>query len=144
MAQYPLPKFHFQVEWGGTRIGFSEVQNLSFDVEVIEYREGSLVEHGSIKMPGRPKFSNIILKRGVVSGDNEFYDWWNSIALNKVERRDIIISLLNEAHEPVVVWKVRNAFPVKVTWSDLKASASEVVIESMEIANEGIVVEHSG
>ena len=25
MADFPLPKFHFRVEWGGTRIGFQEV-----------------------------------------------------------------------------------------------------------------------
>lgn len=78
----------------------------------------------------------------MVKADNEFFQWWNSIQLTQVERRDIIISLLNESHEPVVVWKVKNAFPVKIVWSDLKASASEVALESLEIACEGIVVQN--
>mgnify|MGYP000318398061 CR=1 FL=1 len=51
-----------------------------------------------------------------------------------------IASLLNEQHRPTLVWKVRNAFPVEIVWSDLKASASEVAIESLEIACEGVTV----
>ncbi|MBI1780434.1 MAG: phage tail protein [Sphingobacteriales bacterium] len=41
MATYPMPAYHFSVEWGGTRIGFTEVTGLSMETEVIEYREGS-------------------------------------------------------------------------------------------------------
>ncbi len=52
MATYPLPKFHFRVEWGGTRIGFTEVTGLDQQVEAIEYREGSSLEYSKIKMPG--------------------------------------------------------------------------------------------
>ncbi|MFP4095022.1 MAG: phage tail protein [Cyclobacteriaceae bacterium] len=140
MADYPLVKFHFQVEWGGTRIGFAKASNLSVEVDVIEYREGSNKEHRSIKMPGLQRYGNIILERGMVKGDNEFFKWWNSIMLNQVERRDITISLLNESHEPSVVWKIEKAFPVKVVWGDLEASAREVAIETLEIACEGIKV----
>lgn len=142
MAEYPLPKFHFQVEWGGTRISFQEVSGLTVEVQVIEYREGASPEFSPVKMPGLKKYGNITLKRGIVKGDNEFFQWWNTIQLHKVERRDITISLLNENHEPVVVWKVKNAFPVKIVWSDLKASASEVALESLEIACEGIIVQN--
>jgi phage tail-like protein len=141
MADYPLVKFHFQVEWGGTRIGFAKASNLSVEVDVIEYREGYEKEHRSVKMPGLKRYGNIILERGMVQGDQEFFQWWNSITLNQVERRDIVIKLLNEAHEPTVVWKVLKAFPVKVVWDDLEAAAREVAIESLEIACEGIVVE---
>ncbi len=142
MAEYPLPKFHFQVDWGGTRINFQEVSGLAVEVDVIEYREGASPDYAPIKMPGLRKYGNITLKRGIVQGDNEFFQWWNTIQLHKVERRDITISLLNEEHNPVVVWKVRNAFPVKIVWSDLKATASEVALESLEIACEGIVVQN--
>jgi len=38
---YPIPVFHFQVEWGGTRIGFTEVSGLTTELQPIEYREGS-------------------------------------------------------------------------------------------------------
>lgn len=142
MAQYPIPKFHFRVEWGGTRIGFSDVSGLEVSTEVIEYREGSSPEYSKIKMPGMQKFGNITMKRGTFQGDNEFYNWWNTVALNTIERRDIIISLLNESHEPVVVWKVKNAWPVKVQSTDLKADGNEVAIETIEVAHEGLTIQN--
>jgi len=142
MAQYPIPKFHFQVEWGGAKIGFTEVTGLDVSTDIIEYREGSSPEYHKIKMPGLQKFSNITLKKGTFKGDNDFYAWYNTIALNTVQRRDLIISLLNENHEPVVVWKIKNAFPVKVQSTDLKADGNEVAIETLEIAHEGLTIQN--
>lgn len=137
----PLPAFHFQVQWGGTNIGFSEASGLTIEQQVIEYRDGASPDYGSIKMPGLPKYSNITLKRGVVSGDNEFFDWLNTTKLNKVERRDITISLLNEDHEPVMTWKAVNCFPVKIEGPGLKATGNEVAIETLELAHEGLTIE---
>jgi phage tail-like protein len=137
-TQYPLPKFHFRVEWGGERLGFTEVTGLDVQVEAIEYREGSSPEYSKIKMPGMQKFSNITLKRGSVAGDSDFYKWVNTISLNQAERRDVIISLLNETHSPVLSWKVKNTFPIKLQASDLKADGNEVAIETLELAHEGL------
>jgi phage tail-like protein len=142
MNNYPLPKFHFQVEWGGTRIGFTEISGLDLETEIIEYREGSSPEYSKIKMPGMQKYSNITLKRGTFQSDNEYFNWYNTTALNTVERRDITISLLNEEHQPVVVWKVNNAWPTKIQSTDLKGDGNEVAIESMEIAHEGLTIQN--
>ncbi len=142
MADYPLPVFHFSVGWGGSRIGFSEVTGLTQENQAIEYRDGSFPEYSSIKMPGLRKFANIVLKRGVVKGDNQFFTWLSTIKLNKAERRNLIISLLDETHKPVMVWKVMNAFPVKVEGPQLKASGNEVAIESIEIAHEGLELQN--
>lgn len=144
MAQYPVPKFHFQVEWGGSKIGFTEVTGLEVTTEVIEYRHGASREYHKEKMPGMIKYSNITMKRGTFKGDNDYYNWWNTVALNTIERRDLIISLLNENHEPVVVWKVKNAWPVKVQSTDLKADGNEVAIETIEIAHEGLTIQNEG
>lgn len=141
-AQYPLPTFHFTVEWGGTRVGFSEVTGLTQENQVIEYRDGSFPEYSSIKMPGLRKFSNVTLKRGVIKADNDFFKWLQTVRLNTVERRDLVISLLNEKHEPVMTWKVQNAFPVKLEGPQLKASANEVAIESIELAHEGLELQN--
>ncbi|NTS41824.1 MAG: phage tail protein [Chitinophagaceae bacterium] len=141
MANYPLPKFHFRVEWGGSRIGFTEVTGLDRSLEVIEYRDGASLEYSKLKMPGLEKFSNITLKRGTFANDNEYFEWLNTVQLNTIERRDVIISLLNESHEPVMIWKVKNAFPVKVQSSDLKADGNEVAIETLELAHEGLSIE---
>jgi phage tail-like protein len=139
-AQYPLPVFHFTVEWGGTRVGFSEVSGLTQEVQAIEYRDGSFQEYSSIKMPGLAKYNNITLKRGIIKSDNDFAKWLSTVKLNTVERRDLVISLLNEEHQPVMVWNVHNAFPVKVEGPQLKASGNEVAIESVDLTHEGLTL----
>ncbi len=61
MAKYLLPKFHFQVEWGGALIGCTEVSGLDVETDVIEYPEGSSLEYHKLKMPGMQKYGNITL-----------------------------------------------------------------------------------
>lgn len=139
---YPLVKFHFSVDWAGTNIGFTEVSGLDVETELIEYRQGASPEYSKIKMPGMQKYSNITLKRGTFKNDNEYYQWWNTVKLNTIERRDITIKMLNEEHEPVIVWKVKNAFPLKVQSTDLKGDANETAIESMELAHEGLTIQN--
>jgi phage tail-like protein len=139
---YPLPVFHFSVDWGGTQLTFAEVTGLNIEVQPIEYRDGLNPEYSATKMPGLKKYGNLTLKRGVFAGDNEYFEWLKGIEMNKPERRDIIISLLNENHEPVMTWKVVNAWPTKLTSPDLKASANEAAIETLELAHEGISVEN--
>lgn len=140
MADYPLPAFHFQVDWGGSKLGFSEVSGLNIEQQVIEYRDGMSPEYSTIKMPGIRKYGNITLKRGIIKSDNEFYNWLNTTKMNKVERRDMTIKLLDEEHNPVMVWSVKNAWPTKIDAPSLKADGNEVAIESIEIANEGITI----
>lgn len=139
---YPLSKFHFRVEWGGTNIGFTEVSGLDVETEVIEYRQGASPEYSKIKMPGMQKYANITLKRGSFKSDNEYYKWWNTVKLNAIERRDITIMLLNEEHDPVITWKVKNAWPTKIQSTDLKADGNEVAIESMELVHEGLSIQN--
>jgi phage tail-like protein len=142
MTDYPLSKFHFQVDWGGTRIGFTEVTGLDVETEVIEYRDGASPEYAKRKIPGMRKYGNITLKRGIFASDNDYFDWFNTVTLNRIERRDVTVSLLNESHEPVVVWKVKNAWPAKITSTDLKADGNEIAIETMEVAHDGLTIQN--
>ena len=142
MATYPIPVFHFKVEWKGKNVGFSEASGLTQEVQLIEYRDGNSPDYSTIKMPGLRKYSNITLKRGISKGDNDFFNWLNTVKLNTIERRDLTISLLNENHEPVMVWKAHNCWPVKVDGPGLKASGNEVAIESIEIAHEGVTIQN--
>ncbi|MGB0948876.1 MAG: phage tail protein, partial [Marinirhabdus sp.] len=67
---------------------------------------------------------------------------WNTVKLNTIERRDITIKLLNEEHEPVIIWKVKKAFPIKVQSTDLKGDGNETAIETIEVAHEGLVIQN--
>ena len=142
---YPLPKFHFEVDWGGTRIGFTEVSGLDFETEVIQYREGHYKLYHKTMQPGMTKYSNITLKRGTFKGDYEFFQLWiNTFMFQEVAaqyRRDITIKLLDESHNAVITWTLANAWPTKVQSTDLKADANEVAIETMELAHEGLRIQ---
>lgn len=137
----PLPAFHFQVEWGGKRIGFTEVSGLDARTERIEYREGSSPVAEKMNIPGLKANGTVTLKRGVMVNDNEFFQWYATVRAGTVEKRDIVISLLNEDHEPVMIWKLREAWPVAIEAPTLDAMASEIAIETLELAHEGIRVE---
>lgn len=140
---YPLPVFHFRVEFGAEQLGFTEVSGLTQENQMIEYRAGDFPEYSTIKMPGLRKFNNITLKRGIMQSDNKFFQWLISgMKLSKVDRKDLTISLLNEKHEPVMAWKVSRAFPVKLEGPQLKATGNEVAIESLEIAHEGLEIQN--
>lgn len=140
MAQeYPIPRFHFQVDWGGAKISFTEVTGLVMEREKIEYRHSDSKDFNKIAMPGMVKNSNITLKRGKFEGDFDYNTWLDSIANERVNnRRDVIIRLLNEKHVPVAAWSAARCFPVKVMAPDLKSDANEIAVESIEIAHEGL------
>ena len=148
-ADHPVQNFHFQVEWGGSRIGFARVRNLGMGTHYVEYREGASPEYQTQKIPTRQYFDNIILECGLFKGDNEFYEWWKATRLfmeggsrGSVFRRDLVISILNDAHEPIIKWKVKNAFPVRLRYSDLDAQSNGIEIGYLEITHEGMVVEN--
>jgi phage tail-like protein len=143
MNEYPLVKFAFEVDWGGTKVGFQEVSGLNAEAALIEYRQGASPDFSKIKMPGLKSFSNIILKRGTFKSDNEYFAWFQTIQLNTVERRSVTISLLDETGAPAVTWKIKNAFPLKVQSTDLKAEGNEVAVETLEIAHEGLTIENN-
>ncbi len=139
---YPFPRNHFTVEWGGTRIGFSEVSGLGIDAVAVEYRDGASPENRDVAMPGIVSFPHVVLKRTVQKSDNEFYNWMNTIQLNTVERRDITVSLLDSSNAPVVVWRFRNAFPVKLEYSPLQTENSGPMMEILELAHDGMSVQN--
>jgi phage tail-like protein len=77
----------------------------------------------------------------MMKADNAFFEWASEVYYNKAERRDVTVSLLDETHQPVVVWKLRDAWPAKITSTDLKADGNEIAIETLELAHEGITIE---
>jgi phage tail-like protein len=136
---YPIPRFHFQVDWGGAKISFTEVTGLVMEREKIEYRHSDSKDFNKIAMPGMVKNNNITLKRGKFEADFDYNTWFEEIADDRAKkRRDVTIRLLNEKHNPVAAWTATRCFPVKVTAPDLKSDANEIAVESIEIAHEGL------
>ena len=94
----------------------------------------------TIKMPGIKQFSNISMKKGVFKSDNKFWDWYSQISMNLIKRIPVTISLLDEGGDPTMVWTLLNAWPTKITATDLSSEGNEVAIEEIEIVHEGLTI----
>jgi len=140
---WPLPKFYFQVKLGDKEVPFQEVSGLDIEAQVIEYRHGNSKEFSTIKMPGIKKTGNVTLKKGVFVKDNGFWDWFNKIKMNTIERQTVVISLLDEAGKPTMVWTLNNAWPTKISGTDMKSDGNEVAVETLEIAHDGLSIANS-
>lgn len=140
-AVWPLPKFSFKVQWDNQELSFQEVSGLDVEAQPIEYRHGNSKEYSVIKMPGLKKYSDVTMKKGVFKGDRKFWDWFTEIHMNTIKRKSIVISLLDEKGEVAMVWTLTNAWPTKVTGTDLKSQGNEAAIETIVIAHEGLTVE---
>lgn len=142
---YPMTTLHFTVSWGDTQgtVNFSEVSGLTMEAEVVEYRGGADLQRSTHKQPGLQKFSNVTLKRGIApaAAGNGLFEWYASITAGQDFRRDVSISLLNEERTPVMIWKIKQAWPVKLEGPGLKSTGTDVAIESVEFACEGIEIE---
>lgn len=137
---WPIPKFYFEVKWDDQVMSFQEVAGLDAQSEPIEYRHGDSPLFSVVKMPGIKKYGNITMKKGIFKSDNKFWVWFEKIKMNTIKRVPITISLLDEAGEPTMVWTLANAWPTKITGTDLKSDSNDVAIESIEIAHEGIEI----
>jgi phage tail-like protein len=137
----PLPyvNFNFLVEIDGiTRAAFQEAGGLDSSVEVIEHREGGN-NLTSLKLPGRVKFSNITLKRGLTD-DVELYAWHRQWVTGDpaAGRKNGSIVLLDRQGQEKTRWNFVRAWPVKWTGPALNAEGNDVAIETLELAHEGL------
>ena len=134
---YPYGKFRFRVEIDGLEAGgFSEVTGFDASIDVMEYREGDMAQT-PYKIPGLKKYGNITLKKGLTDS-LVMYEWLITGVDGPVDRKTITITSLDEAGQDVASWQVINAWPVKYTAPDFNATSSEVAIETIEIAHEGM------
>ncbi len=135
---YPPVAFHFKVEFGLDGLGdndarFQEVTGLTMELGVETLAEGgeNRFEH---RLPNRGKFPNLVLKRGMLS-DSGVIDWVkNAIENFQFKPTDVLVTLLNENHEPLGAWSFARAWPVKWAVSDLKATDNSLVVETLELA----------
>jgi len=148
MASYYLPScFHFKVEFTGVdganadaEQRFQEVSGLSVEVETVPLREGG-ENRFEYKLPRIAKYPNLVLKRGMFT-NTALLNWFKSamdayfLAITGLAFKpsDILITLLNESDQPVAIWNVVQAYPLKWSVSDLKATESAIMIETIELA----------
>jgi len=141
-ATWPMPKFRFEVDLGteSKGVAFQEVSGMDKEVQIIEYRHSNSALFSTIKMPGIAKYGNITMKRGIFVNDNNFWKWMDEIKMNVIKRRTVLIKLLDEAGKVTMQWQLNNAWPTKITGTDLKSDSNEVAVDTLEIAHEQLIV----
>jgi phage tail-like protein len=137
---WPLPKFYFSVTGIPGNPVFQEVSGLESEAQVIEYRAGNSAIFSTIKMPGLKKVGNVTMKKGIFVTDSKLWTWFSSIAMNTIARSTVVVNLLDETGAPRMIWTLNNAFPTKLTGTDMKSDGNEVAVESIEIAYETLKV----
>lgn len=116
--------------------GFSECTGLEMTLETEDYEEGG--NNGTVlKFPKRTKWGEITLKKGITR-KTDLFDWYYGFTQGITKRKDGIIILMNEKHEPHTVWKFRRGLPVKYVAPQLNAQQNNVAIETLTIAHEGM------
>jgi len=140
-STWPLPKFNFSVRLGDDiEVKFQEVSGLESETKPIEYRHGNSPVFYPIKMPGLGKVGNVIMRKGIFVNDTKFWAWYNEIKLNTGKRQTVTINLLDDTGTPKMVWTLTNAWPAKITGTDLKAEGNEVAIESLDLVYETMAI----
>ncbi len=133
----PYMNFNFLVEIDGiTQAWFRECSGLDSSTDPVEYREGG--ENSTTrKLPGKTKYSDISLKRGITDSD-ELWKWRKSVVDGKIQRKNGSIVLLDDAGEEKIRWNFVSAWPSKWEGPSFNATANEVAVEGLTIAHEGV------
>lgn len=135
---YPYKKYNYKVLIDNNEeAGFSEVSAPDVSSDPVEYREGNMAGMTAGKQPGIIKYSNVTLKNGVTSSQ-VFVDWMKTVLSGKVERKTVVITLMDDAMAEVASWQLEKTWPTKYTAPDLNATSNEVAIESLELVTEGV------
>jgi len=132
----PIRNFRFKVQFGDAEAKFSEVNGFDISIDAIEYRNGD-DPTTPFKLPGLTKFSNITFKNGITDS-MEIYNWVNDCRNGTIERKEITITALWEDGSEKATWQLFEAWPVKYTGPDFNSTGSDVAMESIELAHEGL------
>jgi phage tail-like protein len=143
----PYPSYNYIVNLNGPRDpnkllgGFSDVSGLETDIHISEYRDGNEAEPHVRKIPGSHKVGDVTLKRGVVDS-SDLWAWITDTRTNGVNaQRDVVITLRDEAANPVQKYTLRNAVPMKYTGPTLAGKgAGEVAMEELVLSAEGFEI----
>jgi phage tail-like protein len=138
----PLRNFRYRLEIDSiAQAGFSEVMIAETTIDAVDYREGIEPPHVR-KLSGLTKYGNITLKWGLTVGGTalDLFKWHADVSAGQVKekRKKVVIVVQDEAGQDAARWVISDAWPIKYDAGDLKGTGNEVLIELLELVNEGI------
>ncbi|HMF59277.1 MAG TPA: phage tail protein [Vicinamibacterales bacterium] len=133
----PYGAFRFRVEILGLQVGgFTEVAGIEREVQTEDFREGGRNDY-THKLATVTKYQNLSLKRGLADA-TDLWQWHQDVVHGKIERRQVTIVLLDIAGRDTWRWVIEQAYPVKWSGAAFNATTNAVLVESVELAHNGI------
>ena len=138
MSDVPIPGICFEIVADGATLGsFSDCSGLTAEVTTEDYREGG-VNHFVYKLPKHVTSPSLVLKRGVTAS-TDLWKWVTSFAdSTKIQTKTVEVRLNGPDGKTVRAWVATNAYPIKYEGPTLNASRSEVAMETLELAHQGL------
>ena len=138
----PLEGSNFLVDFAGTDdASFSHVDLPVALLDEVAYRSGDDKSNEARKQPGLASYSHLVLSRGLTT-NLDLWNWWEAARNgDPTVDRNVVVRLLDGTGQLVLTWKFRNAFPAVYRLSPLDAAASDLVVETVELAFDSMDVE---
>lgn len=128
----------FSLEVDDVKLGyFTACSGISIEFDVVSHKTAQQDgKHLERKIPGRPKYGEVVMKRGY-SGDKKLYEWFDKVVkAEKFERKTAAIVVMDREGAEVARFSLDKCWPSKLSSSDLGAKSDEVVIEEVTIQHE--------
>ena len=150
---YPLHMFNFEIEFevdslssgGGSGSvdicsgAFAECTGLEATMEPKVIKEGGR-NYGAVQRAGPVTFATVILKRGMTT-TRHLWRWFEAVNTGGYAHRlTVTVTMKNNAGEPMIRWRLEKAMPIKFKAADLNATGSEIGIEELHLAHEGLTL----
>jgi phage tail-like protein len=146
----PLNVFRFQVDFradsltsgGGEEVpvcsgAFAECSGLEATMEPKVIKEGGR-NYGAAQRAGPVSFATVVLRRGMTT-TRDLWFWFELVSRGGYSYRlAVVITMLDSAGSPVLRWELEKALAVKFKAADLNAKATDVGIEELHLAHEGL------
>ncbi|MCP5046405.1 MAG: phage tail protein, partial [bacterium] len=116
--------------------GFNEVSGLSVEIVTEEYNEGGINDFVHI-LPKTVKYQNIVLKQGILHS-SQMWGWIQDVKEGKIEKRNGRIILLDGSRLSKWYWNFTDAYPIKWSGTDFKATGNDIFVETLELSHCGI------
>ncbi len=130
---YPTLGFYFTLNVEGIveALSFQEVSGLNSQIDTEEVSEGgeNTFAHRHLLTP---KYSNLVLKRGIVQNDTDFLKWINdAVQYLKFKPTLLTVRLVREDGNSLATWTFDQAYPVAINLTDSRKN--ELMIETLEL-----------
>jgi phage tail-like protein len=139
-SEYPITAFRYSAKIGDDDIAFSEISGLNISYETTEYKEATTDGIRTLQVVGQRDVPTVTMKRGIFENSLQLYDWLNSMHTDDFERKDIVISMLDNNNAAVITWTITNAFPMSFEGPSLDATSNEVTFQTLKVKGDALII----